>query len=117
MRPQGRAKMGYWLFLPPLQLQQPLKIAMNHRAVITVPQELVCALQTAKHVVVFTGARVSAESGCKSTPWAPSWTVFAPGHCAVRRGRSCQSCCKRRFLLQAQAQTQTQSNLESLATK
>ena len=30
---------------------------MNHRAVITVPQELVCALQTAKHVVVFTGAR------------------------------------------------------------
>ena len=36
---------------------------MNPSAVITVPQELVCALQTAKHVVVFTGAGVSAESG------------------------------------------------------
>lgn len=36
---------------------------MNHSAVITVPQELVCALQTAKHVVVFTGAGVSTESG------------------------------------------------------
>ena len=36
---------------------------MNHSAVITVPQELICTLQTATHVVVFTGAGVSAESG------------------------------------------------------
>lgn len=36
---------------------------MNQSAVIAIPQALICALQTAKHVVVFTGAGVSAESG------------------------------------------------------
>jgi NAD-dependent deacetylase len=36
---------------------------MNQRAVIAIPQALICSLQTAKHVVVFTGAGVSAESG------------------------------------------------------
>ena len=36
---------------------------MDPDASITVPQELIAALQQAKHVVVFTGAGVSAESG------------------------------------------------------
>lgn len=36
---------------------------MNPDASSTIPQELVVALQKAKHVVVFTGAGVSAESG------------------------------------------------------
>lgn len=36
---------------------------MNPSATIAIPKELVSALQEAKHVVVFTGAGVSAESG------------------------------------------------------
>jgi NAD-dependent deacetylase len=40
-----------------------VKVTMNHSAVIAIPQDLICALQTAKHIVVFTGAGVSAESG------------------------------------------------------
>jgi NAD-dependent deacetylase len=40
-----------------------VKIAMNQSPVIAIPQELICAVQTAKHIVVFTGAGVSAESG------------------------------------------------------
>ena len=36
---------------------------MNPDASITIPQELIIALQQAKHMVVFTGAGVSAESG------------------------------------------------------
>jgi NAD-dependent deacetylase len=36
---------------------------MNQNASVTIPPELIAALQTAKHVVVFTGAGVSAESG------------------------------------------------------
>lgn len=36
---------------------------MNSNAVIAIPQQLIVALRRAKHVVVFTGAGVSAESG------------------------------------------------------
>lgn len=46
-----------------LIVQYPSKIIMNPDTNITIPKALAAALQQAKHVLVFTGAGVSAESG------------------------------------------------------
>lgn len=45
------------------ELHYDPNISMNSNAIVTIPQNLIFALQEAKHVVVFTGAGGSAESG------------------------------------------------------
>lgn len=42
---------------------QDLKATMNQNAAIAIPQDLIATLKKVRHVVVFTGAGVSAESG------------------------------------------------------